>query len=277
MTNPAAWGEASGVAQPETGLPEPSTPLAVAGDWHGDQGWATTVIRSAAREGAKTIIHVGDFALDWPGLKRGRYEDRLNKQLAALDVTLIVSGGNHDNWETLAKLPVGADGLATVRSHIRVIPRGGRTLISGLVVGALGGAFSVDQEHRTEGKDWWSNEEPTLAEAESLVNGGHVDILISHDAPTGVPVVGEFILTAELASKAEKTRKLLSDVVAALAPAQVFCGHWHQRVIHNHVHADGRTTRIDVLDKEYSREGNAVLVRRAQGHLAIEPLTVRGN
>lgn len=277
MTNPVAWVEASGIAQPETGLPELSTPLVVAGDWHGDQGWAATVIRSAAREGAKTIIHVGDFALDWPGLKRGRYEDRLNRQLAALDVTLIVSGGNHDNWETLAKLHVGADGLATVRSHIRVIPRGGRTQISGLVVGALGGAFSVDQEHRTEGKDWWSNEEPTLAEAESLISGGHIDILISHDAPSGVPVVGEFVLTAELASKAEKTRNLLSEVVAALAPAQVFCGHWHQRVIHNHVHADGRTTRIDVLDKEYSREGNAVLVRRARGQLGIEPLTVRGN
>lgn len=276
MSDPTGGVKSSEVLQPRMGFPDPSAPLVVAGDWHGDHGWATTVIRSAAREGAKTIIQVGDFAFDWPGLKRGRYEDRLNRRLAALGVTLIVSGGNHDNWETLAKLPAETDGLATVRSHIRVIPRGGRTQISGLVVGALGGAFSVDRELRTEGKDWWSNEEPTHAEAAALMRGGHVDILISHDAPSGVPVVSEFILAAELAYKAEKTRNLLSEVVAALTPTQVFCGHWHQRVIHNHIHPDGRTTRIDVLDKEYSREGNAVIVRRSGDHLDIEPLIVRG-
>jgi hypothetical protein len=46
-------------------------PIAVFGDWHGDSGWALTAIRSAAREGARTAIHVGDFGLDWPGAKRG--------------------------------------------------------------------------------------------------------------------------------------------------------------------------------------------------------------
>lgn len=270
-------GDPSDVLSSVIGSGELSSPFVVAGDWHGDQGWATTVIRSANREGANVIIHVGDFALDWPGNKRGRYEDRLNRQLAALNIVLIVSGGNHDNWETLAKLPVGPEGLATVRSHIWVIPRGGRTQIRGLAVGALGGAFSIDREYRTEGKDWWSNEEPTPIEAESLMRGGRLDILICHDAPAGVPVVSEMALKSDLKSKAEKTRSLLSQVVDALAPAQVFCGHWHQRLTHNHVHPDGRVTRIDVLDKEYAREGNAVLVWLADQSLRVEPLSVRGN
>lgn len=252
-------------------------PLAVAGDWHGDQGWAIAALRSAAREGVSTILHVGDFALDWPGAKRGRYEARLNKYLIEVGITLIVSGGNHDNWETLDRLPVQDDGLATYHSNIRILPRGSRTQICGMVVGGLGGAFSVDQGHRTEGKDWWRNEEPTPEEAQRLIAGGPVDVLITHDAPAGVPLKGDFELPPEISRRAEQTRILLREVVDALAPAHVFCGHWHQRRIHELTHQDGRVSRVDVLNKEHSREGNAVLVWPGKAPLRIEPLSIRGN
>lgn len=148
------------------------SPIVVAGDWHGDLAWAITVIRSAAREGADTLIHVGDFGFDWPGAKRGRYEARLNKYLLEFGISLVISGGNHDNWDTLEKLPIDEDGLATFRSNIRVLPRGGRAQISGLAVGGLGGALSVDKAYRTEGKDWWSNEEPTAEHARQLIAAG---------------------------------------------------------------------------------------------------------
>jgi hypothetical protein len=257
-------------------LDEPK-PVAVAGDWHGNLGWAITVTRSAAREGVSTLLHVGDFGLDWPGPKRGRYESKLNKYLLELGVTLIVSGGNHDNWDTLEKLPVGADGLATFRSNIRVLPRGGRTKIGDLTVGALGGAFSVDNKHRTKGKDWWPNEEPTPGDALKLIRGGPVDVLITHDAPAGVPLKGDFALPPEIRSGAEQTRVLLRHVVDALAPAHVFCGHWHQRKIHEITHSDGRVSRVDVLNKENSREGNAVLVWPGETPLRVEPLLIGAN
>lgn len=255
-----------------------SRPIAIFGDWHGSAGWALTAVRSAAREGARTALHVGDFGLDWPGAKRGRYESKLNKYLVGLGVTLIVSGGNHDNWETLAKLPVGKDGTATFRSNIKILPRGGRTVVEGLAVGALGGAFSVDYEHRTEGKDWWANEEPTLDEASALIAGGDpLDVLITHDAPAGVPLSSDFELRSELIQKAERTRLLLREVVDSSAVPHVFCGHWHQRRIHELVHPDGRVTRVDVLNMENSRLGNGVLVWPGHAPLRIEPLTIRGN
>lgn len=191
-------------------------------------------------------------------------------------ITLIVSGGNHDNWETMEELPVEADGLATYRSSIRVLPRGGRTKIQGLVVGALGGAFSVDQNHRTEGKNWWRNEEPTREEAERLTAGGPVDILITHEVPAGVPLRSEFKLPLAMSLRAEETRVLLRDVVDSLAPAHVFCGHWHQRRIHQLSLPDGRASRIDVLNKEHSRDGNAVLVWPGKSPLRIEPLYIGG-
>ncbi|WP_426999183.1 metallophosphoesterase family protein [Pseudarthrobacter sp. N5] len=252
-------------------------PFAVAGDWHGDLGWAITAVRSAARERVSTLLHVGDFGLDWPGAKRGRFEARLNKYLLEAGIILIVSGGNHDNWETLEKLPVEADGLATFRSNIRVLPRGGRTQIGGLIVAGLGGAFSVDYEHRTEGKDWWRNEEPTPEDALNLIAGGPVDILITHDAPAGVPLKSEFEIPRELIVRAERTRTLLRKVLDSLAPPNVFCGHWHQRRTHELAHQGGRMSRVDVLDKEHSREGNAVLVWPGEAPLRIKPLYVRGS
>lgn len=250
-------------------------PIAVFGDWHGAAGWALASIRSAAREGARTAIHVGDFGLDWPGAKRGRYEAKLNKYLIHLGVTLVVSGGNHDNWDTLEKLLVEDDGLATIRSNIRVLPRGGRTMIEGLSVGGLGGAFSVDYEHRTEGKDWWPNEEPTRQDAQALITGSPLDILITHDAPAGVPLTGDFQLSTELTEKANQTRDLLREVVDALAVPHLFCGHWHQRLIHELSHSDGTVTRVDVLNMENSRHGNGVLVWPGQVPLRIDPLEIR--
>lgn len=251
-------------------------PVAIFGDWHGDLGWALTAVRSAAREGVRTALHVGDFGLDWPGAKRGRYEAKLNKYLVELGLTLVISGGNHDNWDTLAKLPVEDDGTAVVRANIRVLPRAGRTRVEGLIVGALGGAFSVDYEHRTEGKDWWPNEEPTREEAKALVDGGPLDILITHDAPLGVPLIGHFELKTELAKRAEKTRVLLREVVESTAVPHVFCGHWHQRRIHELALPNGGSTRVDVLNMENSRMGNGVLIWPGDAPLRIEPLTVRG-
>lgn len=253
------------------------SPLVVVGDWHGDQGWALQTIRSAAREGARLIIHVGDFGFDWPGAKRNRYEERLNRALIEYGVILIISPGNHDNHDTIEKLPVDTDGLATFRSNIRVLPKGGRTQVEGLRIGGLGGAFSVDKAWRQSGKDWWANEEPTSRDAERLVAGGPVDILITHDAPAGVPLKSAFDLPDELGRHAERTRLLLRDVVDALAPPHVFCGHWHQRVEHRITHPDGRVTRADVLNMENSREGNGVLVWPGTPPLRIEPLFIRGN
>lgn len=251
-------------------------PIAIFGDWHGHAGWAITSLRSAARAGVRTALHVGDLGFDWPGAKRGRYEAKLNKYLVDLGIMLVISGGNHDNWDTLEKLVVEADGLANVRSNIRVLPRGGRTLVEGLVVGGLGGAFSVDYEHRTEGRDWWSTEEPTLAEAEKLVNDGPLDVLITHDAPFGVPLKGVVPLRPEIVERADRTRLLLRQVVDSLMVPQVFCGHWHQRCIHELAHPNGRFTRVDVLDMENSRLGNGVLVWSGEGGLRIEPLPIQG-
>ncbi|GAA1127051.1 metallophosphoesterase [Arthrobacter flavus] len=103
------------------------SPIAIYGDWHGHLGWALGSLDSAAKAGVRTLIHVGDLGLDFPGRNRGRFEKRLNQTLVDLGQTLVVSVGNHDNHDSVAKLKVEDDGLATFRSNIRILPRGGRT------------------------------------------------------------------------------------------------------------------------------------------------------
>jgi hypothetical protein len=44
----------------------PDTPVAVAGDWHGNFDWIGRAIPAAARSGAETLLHAGDFGF-WPG------------------------------------------------------------------------------------------------------------------------------------------------------------------------------------------------------------------
>ncbi|MHA7156288.1 metallophosphoesterase [Arthrobacter sp. TMN-50] len=249
-------------------------PIAIYGDWHGHQGWALGSIDAAANAGVKTLIHVGDFGLDFPGRNRGRYERKLNLVLAEREMTLVLSVGNHDNHDTVAKLKVEDDGLAAFRSNIRVLPRGGRTVIEGLTLGGLGGAYSIDQKYRTEGKDWWANEEPTQQEADRLVAGGPVDILITHDVPASVPMAGDLILPASVIAEAERSRLLLDELVRRLRPPHLFAGHWHQRRIHELRHEDGSVTRVDVLANELANNGNGVLVWPGPPPLRIEPLRI---
>ncbi|MCO4263728.1 metallophosphoesterase [Pseudarthrobacter sp. MDT3-26] len=249
--------------------------LAVFGDWHGDLGWSINAVKAAAREGAKTMVSVGDVGLDWPGPKRNRWEQRMNALLMELGATLIVSPGNHDNTSRIDLEEVQPDGLITWRTNIRVLPKGGRTVIEGLRIGGLGGALSVDRQFRVEGKSYWGDEQPTIEQAEKLMAGGGLDILIAHDVPMGVPVQGAFDLPADLVEEADRTRILLRDVIDRTGVPNVFAGHWHQRVTHELVHPGGHSTRVDVLDMEGSR-GNAVLVWPGTAPLRIEPLIIRG-
>ncbi|MHA7295190.1 metallophosphoesterase family protein [Arthrobacter sp. HLT1-21] len=250
-------------------------PIAIFGDWHGHLGWALGSLDAASKAGARILVHVGDLGLDFPGRNRGRFEKKLNRILVEREMTLILSLGNHDNHDSAAKLEMQADGLATFRSNIRILPRGGRTLIEGLTIGGLGGAYSIDRKHRTEGEDWWANEEPTQEEADLLVAGGPVDILITHDVPASVPMTGDLKLQADVVARAERTRILLDTVVRRLRPPHLFAGHWHQRRTYDLVHKDGTVTRVDVLANEFATNGNGVLVWPAEPMpLRVEPLRI---
>lgn len=231
-------------------------PVVVAGDLHGNLQWARHLIRSAHAAGASTILQVGDLGVLWPGAMKGRWDARLSKYLKAFDMDLIFIDGNHDNHVELRDIEIQSDGLAPVLPGIRYLPRGGRTIIQGMTVGGLGGAFSVDHPWRRRGVDWWPGiEEVEPQDVDKLISGGPVDILLTHDVPASVPMQSKWEdLDIETLTRAQVSRDLLQQAVDALKPAQVFSGHWHTRQTGTVRHPDGAETRVDVLDMDGSRE-----------------------
>lgn len=251
-------------------------PIAVSGDWHGDVPWMRAVVDAAAAAGAELILQVGDLAVLWPGRDKGKFDRRLQQRLELRDMRFVFVDGNHDNHHELRLLPLDDDGLAPLRPHVRYLPRGGRLKYAGLTIAGLGGAYSVDREWRTAGKDWWPEEDVTDEDVDRLIAGGRADVLIMHDAPSGVRVRTDLDLPPEIVAASLATRARLRRAVDVLRPANVFAGHWHQRVVDVIVHPGGEQTRVDVLDMNSSRDGNAVLVWPSNFPLRIEPLRVGG-
>lgn len=257
-------------------MEEADIPFAVAGDLHGDTGWSRRLVRSAAAAGVKTLFQVGDLGVCFPGRDKYRFDRRLDGYLGAAGMKMIWVVGNHDSHEDLAAMPVEDDGLVHVRENILMLPRGGRIDYAGLTVGGLGGAFSVDYRHRTPGKDWWPGDEEVQPEdVEKLAAGGPVDVLLTHDVPSVVEMVGDMVISAEDEARANASRILLTQALEKVDPSHIFCGHWHVRKIQA-VPTPSGETRVDVLNMNGSRWGNAVLVHPGTPPLKIEPLEVKG-
>ena len=51
---------------------------------------------------------------------------------------------------------------------------------------ALGGAVSLDRAGRTEGVDWWPQEEITPRQAASVIEAGPAAVMVTHECPAGI-------------------------------------------------------------------------------------------
>jgi len=88
---------------------------------------------------------------------------------------LKVLFGNHDCYDTLSHYPhnLGRYGLIEI---------GGKKIFY------VGGAWSIDQDKRLPGYNWWGNEELSFVEIDKCLElwekvGADVDIVLTHDAP----------------------------------------------------------------------------------------------
>ena len=180
--------ESSGEAPTAAGGPRR---IVVAGDWHGDEEWAVSVIRRVpsllAGESQRLILHLGDFGI-WPDKAGEVYLDRVSEALAGAGAELWFVDGNHEDFDRLDQLDrkPGPDGRVTVVPRIMHLPRGYRWSWQGLTWLACGGAVSLDRAVRVEGVDWWPQEEITTAQEVTLSSSGHADVMVCHDCPSGV-------------------------------------------------------------------------------------------
>lgn len=210
--------------------------IGVAGDWHGNTGWAKESLKSFKEAGIQHIFHLGDFGI-WGGHDGGVYIRKVNKWLTENDQTLYVTLGNHEDYVRVNATPVAEDGTQWYHgnSRIKLLPRGFRGVVGATVERSwvsLGGANSIDFKGRREGISWWREESITVGDVYKAVEGGGADLMFCHDAPTGVPM--EYERKAESAGwhpdevhYSNQGREMLKQAVDVIQPTVLFHGHHH--------------------------------------------------
>jgi predicted phosphodiesterase len=231
----------------------------VAGDTHGDIAWVGHLSTIAADAGASTVLQVGDFGY-WPRMTTAGHHaphhhellGRIASDCKAYGIDeWIVIDGNHDDHSELSMLANGGaddEGLVRLGERVRYSPRGNRFMLGGARVGTLGGAVSLDAWAEYEGlcsfgdrgyrKDWdWfpTLEAPTLADVDHLIEGGHLDLLLTHEAPRHVDMSPYYGLqgihfTPEIMARTAAVRDLVSHAAVATKAPVLVHGHWHRRV-----------------------------------------------
>ena len=202
----------------------------------------------SCRPGMPVIIQVGDFGY-FPNLPGGPgLLAAANAACATNGVELWFIDGNHDDHSALAEHRQ-ADALVRLTDRVAYVPRGVRLELGGVTFGFLGGAFSVDWRHRTNGIDWWPNETTDLSDVARL-GADDLDVLVSHDTPTGLDLA-DWRLPAEDQVRADEVRSLIASAVEATRPQVVFHGHWH----------DSHDTELSWIDRAETEQAGALTWR----------------
>lgn len=156
-------------------------------------------------------IQLGDFGI---GFSSGNYwHDKVNELHSSGKHKFI--RGNHDN-PTKCKDMIGYIPDAIVQNDVMY----------------LGGAWSIDHAWRTEGVNWWADEElsekdcKVALEVYDLVRPG---VMITHDAPTNI-TYDMFVKQGNAFGNTmikTRTGNLLQAMFDIHQPKYHFFGHWH--------------------------------------------------
>lgn len=249
--------------------------ILIAGDWHRDAHWAVETIKAAQQQGIRDLIHLGDLGAFWPsdypeppsranplGSAYG-FTRSLSAAVRNANLRFMFIDGNNDNHEFLARLPRRCGGRAEMMGLL-YLPRGTRFRLGGRRFGALGGALSLDRAQRRSRVDWWPEEEVAPDDVRRL-GGKPLDVLLSHEVPSGAGLPSPFRLHPDTEQAANRSSELVQAAVDATQPAHVFSGHWHQR---HTVRMAGAPTVLHILDRQ-RRPGNSVVLDTKT--LSVEP------
>lgn len=195
----------------------------ILGDLHGDFDALNAYLRQTP---AQTLIICGDFGF-WPALGMDVKAIK-NKQLFRR-VTIRFCDGNHEEHPLLRSLINPARPYASVevaegifyqpRGSVWRSPKGERVLFAG-------GAYSVDNALREDGKDWFSELE--ILRRENLPEVlPEADVVVSHTAPSLFPVEKHYRDYGPGSDASDPSRHVLDEVLRVVRPRRWFFGHFH--------------------------------------------------
>lgn len=178
------------------------------------------------------VIICGDFGGVWDNSKSDLWW--LNWLDNKNFCTLFVDG-NHENFDLLNAMPVEnwcGGKIHRVKDSVLHLMRGQVYDIEGLKIFTFGGAASTDKEYRKEGKSWWSQEIPSVAEKQEAMNNleAHnwkVDYVFSHTCARNV--IEEYIQIKGISRPCyDPTEYFLESIKNKLSYTHWYFGHWHE-------------------------------------------------
>lgn len=208
----------------------------VVGDTHGNSGtpgFTDRVCKFAKYHGIDTVYQVGDFGI-WDHTQTGiQFLDSLSQAADKRGLVWFFVAGNHENYDSLAvyaeKNTLG-NGMVPIRDNIIWLGRENVWQHGNIMMGCVGGAYSIDKHARTQGISWWPQELTTMGDVlsfEARLDGYGIDVLLTHDAPMTLPEFEGFIKD----DPTSNYNRMLMDSVGDIAGADIwFHGHYHKEL-----------------------------------------------
>lgn len=152
-------------------------------------------------------VQVGDFGMG--------FERPPHRVVPYLSKNHRFIRGNHDD-------------PAKCKAHPNYIPDGTIEILGSTKVMFIGGAWSIDRALRTEGLNWWSDEQLSYMQFQDLIDiykDEKPDMMVTHDCPTDF--ARKFILGAHKPSYPSTTGSAFQVMRQIHQPKIWVFGHWH--------------------------------------------------
>lgn len=195
------------------------------GDVHGKFRQYKRIIKDCKRS-----IQVGDMGVGFKRLVGGEIKPDHNPPFDSMsqgDHTFI--RGNHDNPQACT-------------NHHYFIPDG--SIIDNHIY-CLGGAVSIDRAWRTEGYDWWPDEECSVQRLEmevALFKDFKPDVVVTHDCPESIArMMMDELKIYDKDKFPSRTRQALESMFHFHQPKLWVFGHWHKTITFPVQHTLGTT------------------------------------
>lgn len=185
------------------------TTVRLIGDVHGKFSRYREIIRDVPFS-----IQVGDMGVGFRGYRHGELKWLTNPPYDAMaEGRNLFIRGNHDNPDVCSR-------------HDFWIADG--TLVDGIY--CLGGAVSIDRMWRTEGLDWWADEECSYADLERMIDEYAAikpEIVVTHDCPESIANQMLATFNKKKFEDGSRTRQALERMFHLHQPHEWYFGHWH--------------------------------------------------
>lgn len=202
------------------------------GDIHGE----FNEYKEFVAKDAEYSIQVGDFGV---GFSQGDFWHEIVNDFHASGNHRFIRG-NHDNPETCKKEMVGWIKDGVVENNVMFV----------------GGAWSIDQDYRTPGYNWWSGEQLSNQEMDIVFDtycATKPEVMITHDCPTLVAyhmfIRNGLRTYGGSALHLTRTGELFQRMIESHQPKYWFFGHWHHTKELNlggtHFHCLGEMEYVD--------------------------------